>query len=258
MKIGLTVWLMAILFLPLGVSAQEEKTEISTDRPDQSNTPFIVPKGAIQLETGFIMERDNSGARTVSNYSYNNTLIKYGVNENFELHVKLEYAGTRLGPENISTVRGFSPLAIGVKMKLADEKGFLPQAAMVSHITLITGSKEFAPTNTAADITFALTHTINSRLSFSHNWGVMWDGELPNAIFFYTLSAGYTLTNKLGVFLESYGYLPEKMTADHRMDGGLTFKVTPVIQLDASGGIGLSAQAPDYFLSTGISFRFLK
>ncbi len=36
---------------------QEEKPELVTDRPDQTEAPSIVPRGGLQVETGFVFER---------------------------------------------------------------------------------------------------------------------------------------------------------------------------------------------------------
>jgi hypothetical protein len=66
------------------------------------------------------------------------------------------------------------------------------------------------------------------------------------------------ITDKLGVFVESYSFFPEDSKADHRFDAGITYKFTPVVQWDISGGVGLSKNAPDSFVSTGISFRLFK
>jgi len=99
---------------------------------------------------------------------------------------------------------------------------------------------------------------LSDRWSLSYNLGAKWNGESPEAIFLYTLSLGYSFTNKFAAFLESYSFFPEETKADNRFDGGFTYKITPVIQFDVSGGMGLSDNAPDYFLSTGASVRMFK
>ena len=129
---------------------------------------------------------------------------------------------------------------------------------MIGHINLETGSSEFAPEYTAADFRFTFAHTLSDKFSLSYNLGAEWNGETPEATFLYTLSLGYGITNKLGAFIESYSFFPEDHNNDHRIDGGLTFKITPVVQVDLSGGIGLSSNAPDAFISTGISARMFK
>jgi len=92
----------------------------------------------------------------------------------------------------------------------------------------------------------------------SYNLGAEWNGETPDASFLYTLSVGYLITDKFGAFIESYSFFPEGSKGDHRLDAGLTYKFSPVVQWDISGGIGLNDIAPDSFISTGISFRLFK
>ena len=240
--------------------AQTEKPEIVTDRPDQTEAPVLVPAGGVQVETGFVYEKDREENVDHTNFAYNTTLIKYGVNEFFELRFISEFLGenAKVAENPASKVNGFSPLALGVKIKLSDEKGFWPQAAFIGHINLRSGSSEFMPAYTAADFRFTLAHTLSDKFSLSYNLGAEWDGETPEAAFLYTLSLGYVITPKLGFFAEGYSFFPEDGKADNRVDAGFTYKFSPVVQWDISGGIGLSRNAPDSFLSTGISFRLFR
>jgi hypothetical protein len=249
-----------ILLLARLVTAQNEKPEIVTDRPDQTEASSLVPKGGLQVELGTAMENDKIGGEKFTNYTYGTALIKYGVNENFELRLITEYLGERFKSSESTPIsyNGLSPLALGMKIRLADEKGFWPQTALIGHINLKSGSSEFAPEYTAADFRFTFAHTLSDKFALSYNVGAEWNGQTPDATFLYTLSLAYVITPKLGAFIESYSFFPEESKADHRLDGGLTYKITPVVQLDLSGGIGLSENAPDSFISTGISFRLFK
>jgi len=255
------VFIIAILLVAtFAASAQTEKPEIVTDRPDQTEAPSLVPVGGLQVETGFIYEKDRSGDVTTKNFTYNTTLVKYGINEFIELRLIQEYLGenVKVSEGQYAKVNGLSPLALGVKIKLAEEKGVIPQAAFIGHINLKTGAEAFAPTYTAVDFRFTFAHTLSDKFALSYNLGAEWDGETPDATFLYTLSLGYLLTDKAGIFVEGYSFFPENSKADNRVDAGFTYKFSPVVQWDISGGIGVSENAPDYFLSTGISFRLFK
>ena len=254
---SLVVLLLVITYV---ASAQTSKPEIVTDRPDQTEAPTLVPAGGLQVETGFIYEKDRNENVTTTNYTYNTTLIKYGINEYIELRFISEYLGehVRLSESQSASVKGFSPLALGVKIKLAEEKGFWPQAAFIGHINLETGAEAFAPSYTAVDFRFTFAHTLSDRFALSYNLGAEWDGETPGATFLYTLSLGYLITDRAGLFVEGYSFFPEEGKADNRFDAGFTYKFSPVVQWDISGGVGLSSNAPDYFVSTGISFRLFK
>lgn len=250
---------MAVLFATLIPAMSQQKPEIVTDRPDQTEAPALVPVGGLQIETGFVYENDVNESVTIKNFTYNTTLVKYGVNEHFELRLITEYLGEKTEiNEEIANEEGFSPFAVGVKIRLADEKGYWPQTALIGHINLKSGSTEFEPTYTAADFRFTLAHTLSDRFSLSYNLGAEWNGETPEAAFLYTLSLGYAITDRLGAYIESYSFFPEESKADNRFDAGLTFKFSPVIQWDLSGGLGLSKNAPDYFIGTGLSARMFK
>jgi hypothetical protein len=255
------VLIFAFLFIATTFAlAQTEKPEIVTDRPDQTEAPSLVPKGGLQVELGTSVENDKSGESKFTNYTYGTALIKYGVNEHFELRLISEYLGERLRSSESAPIRynGLSPLAIGVKIKLAEETGAWPQTALIGHVNLKSGSSEFAPDYTAGDFRFTFAHTLSDKFSLSYNVGAEWNGQTPDATFLYTLSLGYVISPKFGAYIESYSFFPEESKADHRFDAGVTYKISPVVQFDVSGGIGLSENAPDSFLSAGISFRLFK
>jgi hypothetical protein len=248
------------LVLTWAVQAQTEKPELITDRPDQTEAPELVPVGALQIETGFVMEKDRRIDVDHTNLAFHSTLIKYGVNENLELRFITEYLGQRVkvGETITSSVNGFSPIAVGVKLKIGEENGFWPQTGLLVHVSTRSGTDAFEPEYTAADFRFAFGHSLSDKLSLGYNVGAAWDGESPRATFLYTTALGYSVSKRLGLFVEVYSFFPEGDSADHRFDVGLTFKFSPVVQWDVSAGMGLSENAPDSFVSSGLSFRLFK
>ena len=248
--IGIT---LSFLLVPVLASAQA----ISTDRPDQANTPELLPKGSLQVETGFIAEKNEGGIQDFINYSYNNTLLRFGVNENFEARFSTGYLAVKTIPDQLVVQRGFGPMAVGAKIRLADEKGQWPQAALITHVTLKTGATEFRPAYTSTDVTLAVARSFGSNLSLTLNGGIKLNEQSAEAISLYALSAAYDVTSLVALYLEAYGFLPEAHRASHLIDAGITFKVTPRIQFDASGGIGIK-NSSTIFISTGVSARLFK
>lgn len=257
-----TKLLAAILCCGSAIVKAQDREPIVTDRPDQTEAPSLVPAGGLQIETGFVYEVDTQEGIRAKNITYNTTLVKYGVNENFEIRLVSEYLGTRaeLNESTVAEVQGIGPLTLGVKIRLSDEKGIIPQAALIGHINLRTGSREYQPQRTSADFRFTCAHTLSEKFSLGYNVGAEWsgDGEFSGATFLYTASIGYTISERVGVFVESYAFFPEREKADHRFDGGLTYKFSPVVQWDLSAGIGLTDNAPDSFIGTGLSVRLFK
>jgi len=255
-----TLLFCSLIGLGTQTFAQTTKPEIVTDRPDQTEASAIVPNGGLQVELGTQIENAVVENVKVTNYTYTTALIKYGVNEHFELRLVTEFLGarTRHDESNVTEVTGISPLALGVKIKLADENKIWPQTSFMGHINLKTGSSEFAPDYTAADFRFTFDHTLSKKVFLSYNVGAEWNGTTPDATFLYTVVLCYLITDRLSTFIETYSFFPEEKQPDHRLDCGFMYKITPVVQWDISGGLGLNEAAPDSFISTGISFRLLK
>lgn len=240
--------------IAFNVIGQQEQSKILTDRPDQTESAQIVPTGKLQLETGFMFENDMK----INRYSYNSSLLRYGANANLELRVIAEYNGESFksidGKQKES--RGFSPLSVGTKIKIAKARGFVPETAFLGHIVLKTGAKEFRPDYVAGNFRFSMEYDLSKIFSLGINLGGQWDGYVPNATGIYTIVLGSAISNKLALFSEAYGFIPEEQgQADHRFNIGFTYLITRLIQFDASTGLGLSEISPAYFVSTGISFR---
>jgi hypothetical protein len=208
------------------------------------------------------MEKDETVLTHQTAYAYNTTLLRYGLLNNFELRLGLEYLGekTELKNTNLaSTLSGLSPLYAGFKVKIADEESWKPDVAFLGGLNLpFTANEDFKPNHTAANIRFAFAHTITERFSLGYNLGVEYDGETAIPGYFYSVALGIGLTDALGLFIESYGLIPESGNAGHLFDAGFTYLIAPNFQLDLSGGLGLNDQPIDQFLSLGFSYRIPK
>lgn len=251
--------ILCIFFFPLSLAAQENPPELITDRPDQTESSAIVPLKSLQLETGFVMENSKSDIVDFRSFAYNTTLLRFGLLKNFELRLGLAYLEDRFEFDDVNSnfsVSGFSPLSTGFKIKITEEKAWVPEVAFLGGLVLpFTASKDFKPDYTAGNLRFAFSHSLSDRLSLGYNLGAEWDGFTAIPGYFYSIAVGITITNKAAVFLESYGLIHEEGDAEHLVDAGFTFLVLPNLQLDLSGGLGLNEYAPDNFISMGFSYR---
>jgi len=239
----------ALLFFQLSVSAQQKDSlpDLVADRPDQTETPMIVPKKHFQVETGFLIEKVNSIERA---YSHPSILWKYGVNGKAELRLITEINSSN------SVNAGLVPVLIGFKQRLAEEKGAMPMISFIGHLSLpFASSKKFETSRYAPEFRFTLQHTLSEKISLGYNLGMEWNGEDSNPDYIYTLTTGYSLTSKAGFFVELYGYLNKLNAADHRFDAGFTYLLSRNFMLDVSGGFGITRLSPKHFLSMGFSFR---
>jgi hypothetical protein len=254
---GNTIFIVATILVAGFCKPGFAPDKIVTDRPDQSNSPELVPNGVLQIESGVQIERLKTSNSDQTNFTYNSTLVRYAINEQFELRFNAGYFGTRNATEQSFTQKGLGPISLGLKIKLADANRFWPQAAFIGNFNIRSGSAVYMPSHTANDIALALTHEFNSRLSLTYNVGAKWNGESPEAAFTYTISFEYEI-HSISLFLESYGFIPEETRVDNRIDGGMCYKLNPTLQLDVASGIGLSNNSPDYFVTSGLSIKLFK
>jgi hypothetical protein len=243
--------LLVIMLSFFNMLFSQDYPSIQTDRPDQTECPFITPKNYFQLENGFIYEKSNTNSTEIV---VPTVLTRFGINDHFELRLITEYV---IDKNNFEKTSGFNPIMIGFKTRLFEEKGIIPVTSFIAHLSIPkVASKNFKTSFYAPEFRFTMQHTISDKQSLSYNLGAEWNGETAEPTFVYTLTTGYSITEKIGGYIELYGFVPQIEKPDHRFDAGLTYLFNPNHQLDISGGIGLSKFSPKYFVALGYSFRF--
>ncbi|MFM2370048.1 MAG: hypothetical protein RL619_2369 [Bacteroidota bacterium] len=243
-----------LLFILLAFSNKlfsQDYLSIQTDRPDQTECPFITPKNYFQIENGFIYEKNNTNSIKIV---VPTVLTRFGINDHLELRLITEYVIYR---NNFEKISGFNPIMIGFKTRLLEEKGIIPVTSFIAHILIPkVASKNFKTTFYTPEFRFTMQHTISDKQLLSYNLGAEWNGETAEPTFVYTLTTGYSITKKIGGYVELYGFVPQIEKPDHRFNAGLTYLFNSNHQLDISGGIGLSKLSPKYFVALGYSIRF--
>lgn len=240
-------------------SAKVMISPIQTDRPDQTETPVLTPKGYFQMEHGFLVEEKDKDATPNPGYSYfyPSSLWKYGLTDNFEIRLITQYV--RIQNEPAIDQVGFLPLALGFKSKLSEQRGGWPRVSFIGHL-MFPGvvDEEFETTYFAPDMRLAFQHLISDRFNISYNLGAAWDGETAEPDFLYSLALGTAVTDRLGLFVEGYGRTPQREdgTIELKLDAGLTYLIGNNFQLDISAGQGITEEAPERFVGAGFSYRF--
>ncbi|MEM0939383.1 MAG: transporter [Bacteroidota bacterium] len=232
------------------LSNGQDKAPIVTDRPTQTPASAIMPVGKFLIETGFIREFTNSQLDT---YTLPNVLIRYGVNEYFEVRLQQDYLFADL-PEGDES--GFNSAKIGFKIKLANEIGWLPQMSFLGNITTTTGQDPFKNDVISSDFSLVFSNTLLRKFSLGYSIGLI-NGEFGFDTSLYTLVLGYPISDKLSAYVEPYGFgVFDSGANDLRFNSGLVYLAKDHLQFDASMGAGLSAIAPNYFIGLGAAVGF--
>jgi len=241
--------------LSLGDAEAQEMERMETDRPDQTECPFIVRTGWVQFEMGFNFEKNAPGAHT---FVYPALLSKYGISKRFEFRVitsLLSSRDNRTLPAEVIT--GIEPVQLGFKAALVQEKGLIPTTALIAHIAVPQfASAKLHAEKLAPDFVFTMQHSLSPVCSIGYNLGAAWDGFSGSPAWLYRVSPGFTFGKNWYAYAEAFGFIQQNETANHNVDGGLAYYFNDNIKLDISAGKGLSAGSLSYYVALGASFRF--
>lgn len=240
-----------LLFSSYYVTAQ---SNIECDRPDQTETPSVVPHNHFQMETGFYYTR---AGKMETEITHPAALLKYGMKDIAEFRLEVEYSTLlerSVSEERITT--GLKPLALGLKLKICDENKWRPKTSVIVMTSIpVLASSNFRDKYPSPEIRFLFQHTLSKRFSFSYNLGAQWSGDDFNTTGLYTATVGYALSDRWGCYLELYGFIPHRQRSSNYADGGITFTPRKNIMLDISAGIGIDKLTPEFWLGLGVSFR---
>lgn len=247
------------LFLIIAASRLIAGEELVTDRPDQTESSSVVPKGSVQIETGAVLEvkdfADTDPEIKLSQYHLATTLIRYGLTDRLELRFGSEFERDKIQVGSRESVEsGLNGLELAAKLALRDESGFIPEAAVIVSAGLPVGNKDLTGDQVTPGFLLAFSHTLSDKLGLGYNLGGAWDGD-QNLETQYRVALGIGLTKSLGGFVEFYGFKPKNVDAQLLFDAGLTYLIFSNLQLDASFGKALTDEAMDWFVSGGVSIR---
>lgn len=251
-----------IVLFSISTFAQEQddrlNNPLATDRPDATEASSTVGKGVLQIETGGFYESFEANSIKQETYTYNTMLIRYGLLDRIEFRIGWDFVEgvTKINDNKLDNVTsGFSPILLGVKVDIAEENGALPEIALLLHTNHpFFAGEDYKTTSTSTDFRFSLSHTLSDKSSLAYNLGMSWDGGTTRASYLYTLAYGYSITNKIGAYVEVYGDLPESLSFNHYWDAGFTYLGSKDLQFDAYFGSGIT-EGQDILLGLGLSYR---
>jgi Putative MetA-pathway of phenol degradation len=250
---------ISFLLLMLALSPvlyAQQQGRMETDRPDQTESPFITKNKYVQAEIGFNAEKDN-GLRTLVHPT---VLWKYGASKRFEFRLITELVSIEtpiIIPAGNDFLMGLLPVQIGGKLALTEEKGLLPKISLLFHVAVPKlASKKFRASKWAPNFRFSMQNTLSEKIGLGYNLGAEWDGEKDVPAWVYTISPGFNLGKRWYGYIEAFGEVRKGEAPAHSIDGGFAYYFSDNTKIDISGGAGISKAAVDNYFAIGYSFRF--
>ena len=232
MKINL---LLTFIFFSICFSSLY--SQLTSERPDQTESSLVLSKGHVQIETGISIEDSESNI---------NTLFRIGIIDGIEMRLNSNY----LINDDISNLKksSFSDFEIGAKFKILDEDNNRIKIGFLTHLSVPTAPEIFSYNEYGLLSRLLVSHDIKNDSQIGYNIGYNkynnYDGQ-----FIYTLVYGKSL-GSFGVFFEIFGE-ESSNNSNLNFDSGITYLVDNDKQLDLSIGRGLNSDM--FYISAGFS-----
>lgn len=209
---------------------------INTDRPDQSDGVYTIPKNTFQLENGITVAK-----QTV----INNLMLRYGLTPSTEIRLLLD-----VGKEFEN--KGLLPISLSFKQRIIEQKEIIPAMTLVGYVAFEQlASKDFKGNKLPFEIKMAFENEINEKFSIGYNLGT------SNQFKDLNLSAalGYNINDKISTFIEYFSTL-SKNGNEHNIDAGILYIINPKLQIDIAYAQPLNGLDNKPFSTIGISYSF--
>jgi cobalt/nickel transport protein len=225
-------------------------------RPLTTDDAWTVEKGEFQLEAGFdALRQDNHDGE----YTPSLTLT-YGLLEKMDLGIGSGYVFFH--PKEGNRENGMADTEIKLKYRWMDEKNWRPAFTVSGILKIPTASesKGLGSGQTDFGINAILTKTLSKNWAVHFNLGYTFIGEdHVNNELNYSVAAQFSITDKWAVVGEIVGV--NNFNGRHGDDPfsgliGTYYLITDKIIWDAGVEIGMSKAAPDFRLTTGLTWLF--
>ncbi len=228
---------------------------MSTDRPDQTESPYTVDAGHIQIEMDLVNWTRDHGR---NDFAFANTNLKIGLLNNVDLQLVLGGFNTLDAGGD-----GWGDIETRLKVNLWGNDGGKTAFGIMPFVKWPTASNAVQENDS---IEGGVILPLAIRLTESVGLGVMYEIDLNkdeagggyHADHVFTATLAFDLTDKLGMFIEGVAVFPGEKSGDFlaQADIGWTYSPTENLQFDIGANFGITDSAPDANPFLGVSIRF--
>ncbi|MBI2812911.1 MAG: transporter [Opitutae bacterium] len=244
--------------------------ELSTDRPDQTESPYTVDAGRFQVELDFVhhaSRRDTSGGGSVRtrNWRIAPVNLKVGLLDRVDLQLLVDpLVNSRVEDRIAGTteeVSGFGDVTTRLKVNFWGNDGGSTAFAIMPFVKWPLPASGVRNGATEGGVIFILgfqlpggwSSAAMTELDIVSDGAGGRDTEWVNSITF-----AHDLTDRLGGYLELVAVTGDApgFKWQGQFDAGLTYALDDNTQLDLGCNFGVTDSAPDYQPFAGLSRRF--
>jgi hypothetical protein len=235
----------------------EHMREMSTDRPDTTESPITVDAGHFQIETDLIvLAFDDDGATSMSGYELVPTNLKVGLLNWMDLQIVVEpYHRAVAKTASVRVVDdGYGATTARLKMNVWGNDGGTTAFALMPFVTYIDDGVD---AGLIAPLGISLPFGFESALMLEADLVRRADNGERGLDVMATGTVSHDIVGPLGGYFELVVVLPtyDSSSTTLAVDGGLTLGLTDDIQLDAGTRLGAAGPIADIELFLGASVR---
>lgn len=251
---------------------RELMREMSTDRPDQTESPYTVDAGHFQLEMDLVnysYERYDSDKTTDQRTQIWNVApvnLKVGLLNNVDLQIIFDSYLLELTDDRTTKTKdqtsGHGDVTTRLKINVWGNDGGSTAFAVMPFVKVPCSSAQLGNDNIEGGIIFPLA----IELPWGFGMGLMTQYDIVrNAFddgydveFINTITVSRDLIGNLGGYVEFFSATSSAKETDWAgtVDVGFTYAVTKDVQLDLGCNFGVTREAPDFNPFIGVSLRY--
>ena len=250
---------------------RELMRDLSTDRPDKTESAYTVDAGRFQIESDLLSyssDHDTAdGADTqVDAWSVAAVNVKAGLLNWMDLQLVLDTynhvtTDDRLTAQKV-TQSGLGDLTTRLKMNVWGNDGGKTALAVMPFVKIPTNQDDLGNDDVEGGIIIPLA------VELPAGWGLGLMTEFDfvrnraddgySTDFVNTITFSHDIVGNLGGYVELFTLISSESNTDWigTFDMGLTYGLTEDIQLDAGINIGITESAEDFNPFLGLSWRF--
>jgi hypothetical protein len=244
--------------------------EMSTDRPDKTESAYTVDAGHFQVEMDVLTysyDRNNGlpGDTRVESLSIAPMNLKVGLCNRADFQMVIEtYTSVRThvrATGQVERQRGFGDIALRLKANMWGNDEGRTALALMPFVKLPTNQDNLGNNSVEGGL------IVPFAMDLGGGWGmglmtevdvVRGDRDGHNPEFINTITFGHTIVGDLDGYVEFFSAVSTEEDSEWvgTFDMGLTYGLTEDIQLDAGINIGVTRSADDWNPFLGLSWRF--
>ena len=257
--------LLPLLLFATSPAMAADPAEFCADRPGLTTGTCTAAAGTFQLESSFIdWSRSRGDGEEDEETVIGSSRLRYGIDDRTDIHLTFDpYIRTHdSGPDGSHTDHGAGDLSVAVKHRFTPDDAPLDVAVMC-FVKVPTASRPIGNRRWEGGLLLPVQAELGGPLSLTLtpeiDWNADGDGHGHHAAWSLAASLGMAITTNLSASIDG-------LIARER-DGGATaheavaamslaYLASSTVQLDVQAAFGLSHDAADVALSSGIAFRF--